>query len=148
VRAMLEGVALGLRDSFDLIAALGVDLRTGRASGGGARSTLWLRIVASALGIPVERPQVEEGAAYGAALLAGVAAGVYADPAEAVRTCVSVRDTIDPEPAWVDAYADARERFRALYPALRAAADGSTMTLTACSSSRPARSAASASSSP
>ena len=79
VRAVLEGVAFGLRDSLDLIRALGVEHARGRASGGGARSRLWLRIVASALGLPLELTESEEGSAFGAALLGGVAAGVFPD---------------------------------------------------------------------
>ena len=79
VRAVLEGVAYGLRDSLELLRELGVEPEAGRASGGGARSELWLKIVASVLGIPIERTAVEEGAAYGAALLGGVAAGVFGD---------------------------------------------------------------------
>ena len=119
VRAVLEGVAFGLRDSLELLRELGVEPTVARASGGGARSDLWLRIVASVLGIPLERTEVEEGAAYGAALLGGVAAGVFADVHEAVSACVRVRDRIEPEPAWAGAYAHGYERFRALYPALR-----------------------------
>jgi len=120
VRAVLEGVAFGLRDSLDLVAGLGPAPDRGRVSGGGARSELWLRIVASALALPLERPAVEAGAAYGAALLGGVAGGVWSDPAEAVAACVEVRATFDPVPEWVEAYAVARERYRALYPALKA----------------------------
>ena len=119
VRAVLEGVAFGLRDALELLQTLGVEPRVGRASGGGARSDLWLRIVASVLGIPLERAVAEEGAAYGAALLGGVAAGVFADVHEAVAACVRVRDRIEPEPAWADAYAGGYRRYRALYPALR-----------------------------
>jgi xylulokinase len=120
VRAVLEGVAFGLRDSLDLIRELGEDPQSARASGGGARSELWLRILASVLEVPVERPRVEEGAAYGAALLGGVAAGVFADAGEAITACVGVRATVEPDPRWVEAYVPVRERFRALYPALRA----------------------------
>jgi xylulokinase len=119
VRAVLEGVAFGLRDALELLKELGVEPQVGRASGGGARSDLWLRIVASVLGIPLERTAVEEGAAYGAALLGGVAAGVFADVHEAVAACVRVRDRIEPEPAWADTYAREYQCFRALYPALR-----------------------------
>ena len=120
VRAVLEGVAYGLRDSLDLLTELGVAAQAGRVSGGGARSELWLRIVASVLGLPLERTTAEEGAAFGAALLGGVAAGVFESPKEAVAACVKVRDTIDPDPAWNSRYAAEVERFRALYPALRA----------------------------
>jgi xylulokinase len=121
-RAVLEGVAYGLRDSLDLVAALGGTPERGRVSGGGARSELWLRIIASVLELPLERPVVEEGAAYGAALLGGVAGGVWADAQAAVGACVRVRGEVEPEPGWVAPYAEGRERFRALYPALRGAA--------------------------
>ena len=83
VRAVLEGVAYGLRDSLELLRELGVTPTAGRASGGGARSRLWLEIVASVLGLPLERTVVEEGSAYGAALLAGVADGTFSSAQEA-----------------------------------------------------------------
>jgi xylulokinase len=119
-RAVLEGVAFGLRDSLDLVRELGIEPQSARVSGGGARSPLWLRIVASVLGLPLERTAVEEGAAFGAALLGGVAAGIFADAGEAVAACVRVRETIEPDPAWQEAYEAELERFRRLYPALRA----------------------------
>jgi xylulokinase len=119
VRAVLEGVAYGLRDSLELLSALGVRAEAGRASGGGARSRLWLRVVASALGLPLELTVVEEGSAYGAALLAGVAGGAFADVRQAVDACVRVRDVVEPDRAWQEAYADGYQRFRELYPALR-----------------------------
>ena len=90
VRAVLEGVAYGLRDSLDLVRELGVAPERARVSGGGARSELWLRILASVLELPLERPVVEEGAAYGAALLGGVAGGVWPDAEAAVAACVQV----------------------------------------------------------
>ncbi len=114
-RAMLEGVAFGLRDSLELLRELGVRPEVGRVSGGGARSELWLRIVASALGLPLERTEVEEGSAFGAALLAGVRAGVFADAREAVDRCVRARSVV--EPVWD--YDDAYARFRTLYPTLK-----------------------------
>jgi xylulokinase len=120
-RAVLEGVGYGLRDSLELLRELGVSPESGRASGGGARSRLWLEIVASVLGLPLERTVVEEGSAYGAALLAGVASGVFADAQEAVSACVRARETIEPNPAWASAYDEGYARFRALYPALRGA---------------------------
>jgi xylulokinase len=120
VRAVLEGVAFGLADSLDLLRALGVEAATARVSGGGARSHLWLRIVASALGVPLELTESEEGSAFGAALLGGVAGGVFADVDDAVDRCVRVTGTIEPDPAWRGPYGDAHERYRALYPALRA----------------------------
>lgn len=119
VRAVLEGVAYGLRDSLELLRAVGVEAEVGRVSGGGARSELWLKIVASVLGLPLERTIAEEGAAYGAALLGGVKEGVFADVQEAVDACVRVGDRIDPDPAWQSVYDEDYARYRLLYPTLR-----------------------------
>jgi xylulokinase len=116
---MLEGVAYGLRDSLELLRSLGATPEVGRVSGGGARSELWLRIVASVLGLPLERMESEEGSAFGAALLAGVRAGVFADAAEAAARCVRTRDRIEPDPAWAEVYARGYERYRLLYPTLK-----------------------------
>ncbi len=122
VRAVLEGVAYGLRDSLELLRGLGVRAEVGRVSGGGARSRLWLEIAASVLGLPLELTEVEEGSAYGAALLAGVASGVFASAQEAVAACVRVRERIEPNPAWSEVYEEGYARFRALYPAVRSVA--------------------------
>ena len=118
-RAVLEGVAYGLRDSLELLRDLGVQAEVGRVSGGGTRSELWLKIVASVLGLPLERTSADEGAAYGAALLGGVREGVFADAHEAVDACVRVSDRIEPDPGWQAAYEDGYAHYRALYPALR-----------------------------
>ena len=119
VRAVLEGVAHGLREILDLLGELGVRPELGRVSGGGARSDLWLEILASVLDLPLERTAVEEGAAYGAALLGGVAAGVFADEQAAVAACVRPAGAIAPRADWVASYAEQHERYRALYPSLR-----------------------------
>jgi xylulokinase len=120
-RAVLEGVAFGLRDALDLVVEMGGRPASGRVSGGGGRGTLWLEIVASVLGIPLELTRADEGAAYGAALLGGVAAGVWGDAREAVETCVHVTRTIEPRPGWVERYAELQPGFRRVYPALRTA---------------------------
>ena len=116
----MEGVAYGLRDSLELLRDLGVDARGARISGGGARSDLWVRVVASALDLPLEVTETEEGSAFGAALLAGVRAGAFADIHEAVTRCVRVRDRIEPDPDWAVTYGTGYAAYRALYPALRA----------------------------
>ena len=126
VRAVLEGVAFGLRDSLDLLRQLGVDVTSARVSGGGARSGLWLRICASVLGLPLERTVADEGSAYGAALLGGVAGGVFGDVHEAVAAAIRTSDLVEPDPGWHDSYAELHARYRALYPALRDL-DGSTV---------------------
>ena len=121
VRAVLEGVAYGLRDSLALLRSLGVDAQVGRVSGGGARSQLWTEIVAAVLGLPLERTEVEEGAAFGAALLGGVKEGFFADAREAVAATVRTRDRVEPDPGWQAAYEDGYARYRTLYPTLAAA---------------------------
>ena len=119
-RAVLEGVACGLRDGLDLVSELSGRPVLGRVSGGGARSRLWLQILASVLELPLQRTAVDEGASFGAALLGGVASGAYADVHEAVAACVRPREVVEPVAAWVEPYRELRERFVALYPALRA----------------------------
>jgi xylulokinase len=119
VRAVLEGVAYGLRDSLELLRELGVEPQAGHASGGGARSEHWLRIVSSVLGLPIRRTATDEGSAYGAALLGGVAAGVFRDVHEAVDSCVRLVDAVEPDPRWSAAYERGYRRFKLLYPALR-----------------------------
>jgi xylulokinase len=114
-RAMLEGVAFGLRDSLEILRERGARPEVGRVSGGGARSDVWLQIVASALQLPLERMETDEGSAFGAALLAGIRAGTFADADEAVARCVRARDRI--EPTWD--YEAQYTRFRSLYPTLR-----------------------------
>ena len=119
VRAVLEGVAYGLRDCLEVLGARSAARSpVGRASGGGARSALWLRIVASVLGLPLERTVAEEGAAYGAALLGGVAGVPFRRRPRGggrLRACPA---TVEPVAEWVDAYADGYARFRELYPQL------------------------------
>jgi xylulokinase len=114
-RAVLEGVAYGLRDSLELLHELGARPESARVSGGGARSELWLRILASVLGLPLETTESEEGSALGAALLAGIRAGVFSDADDAVARCVRPRRRIEPEWDYDDGY----RRFRRLYPTLR-----------------------------
>lgn len=118
VRAVLEGVAFGLRDSLDLVG----EARLARVSGGGARSELWLRIVAAVLELPLERTAADEGAAFGAALLGGVAAGVWTDPHAAIAEAVTPVDTIEPNTEWSARYRELRAAYTTLYPALAGAA--------------------------
>ena len=118
-RAAMEGVAYGLRDSLELLRELGVRAEVGRVSGGGARSALWLRIVSSVLGLPLERTESEEGSAFGAAMLAGVRAGLFSDGEEAAARCVRVQSRIEPVEEWLSTYDRGYGRYRMLYPALK-----------------------------
>jgi len=116
-RAVLEGVTYGLLDSLELMRGLGLSIEQVRASGGGARSSLWCQILADVFNTEIVTVKVTEGAAYGAALLAGVGAGVYRSVAEACEVAIRLTGRTNPGPA-VSVYADYYPRYRALYPAL------------------------------
>jgi xylulokinase len=117
IRAVLEGVAFGLRDSLELMRALGLRIEQVRVSGGGARSALWRQILADVFHSEIVRLQVTEGAAYGAALLAGVGAGVCASVEEACARTIRVVDRTEPSPD-AAVYSDYYPIYHALYPAL------------------------------
>jgi xylulokinase len=116
-RAVMEGVTYGLRDSLELMRGLGVAIRQVRASGGGARSALWRQMLADVFGCEIATVNVTQGAAYGAALLAGVGAGIYPSVGEACGRAIRVTGRHSPGPASA-VYADFYPRYRALYPAL------------------------------
>jgi xylulokinase len=118
-RAVLEGVAFALGDCLDTVRGVGATADRGRVSGGGSRSRLWLRTVASVLQIPLEVMATDQGSAFGAALLGGVAARVYTDLDQAAAACVRVTDVIDPVSEWIEPYREMRKRFHDCYPALR-----------------------------
>ena len=119
VRAVLEGVAFSLKDCFAIIQEQGLELEQLRATGGGAKSLLWRQILADVLGVQLVTTTAEEGPAFGAALLAGVASGVYESVPQACEITVRVVDRTDPRPELEDVYAKAYEKYRALYPALK-----------------------------
>ena len=118
VRAVLEGVSYGLRDCLELIRNLDVPIDQVRASGGGARSRLWRQILADVFARDLAMVNVTEGAAYGAALLAGVGGGVFSTVAAAVARAVRVIDKVAPIPLHVERYRQDFEIYRSLYPAL------------------------------
>lgn len=117
-RAVLEGVAFGIKDSFTLIQQAGLGAITQvRISGGGAKSAIWRQIMADVLGVELVTVNTTEGAAFGAALLAGVGAGFYADALSASEAMIQVTGRTAPGEA-AAIYPDYYVRYRALYPAL------------------------------
>jgi len=119
-RAVLEGVAYGLKDSFELMRAAGLgDIRQVRISGGGAKSNLWRQILASVLGVELVTINTTEGAAYGAALLAGVGAGIWPDVLKACQETVVITGRDTPDPGQVEVYSKGYQIYRSLYPALK-----------------------------
>ena len=117
VRAVLEGVAFSLRDTFTLFHELGVPLKAIRLGGGGARGPLWRQIQADVYGHSVELLEAEEGGAFGAALLAGTGIGMWASVEAACDATVRVAKTIEPKHAKV--MDEAYGRYRRIYPALK-----------------------------
>ena len=119
-RAVLEGVAFGLKDSFTLIQNAGLGAITQvRASGGGTKGALWRQILASVLEAELVTVNTTEGAAYGAALLAGVGAGAWPDVRSACKVCVKITGSTLPDSTHLDAYRKSYSLYQELYPALK-----------------------------
>lgn len=117
-RSILEGVAFGLKDCFELIRKAGQgDIDQVRVSGGGAKSRLWKQILADVLGVELVTVNTTEGAAFGAALLAGVGAGLYSSVPEACQQMIKITGSTFPSGEG-EAYQEYYPRYRALYPAL------------------------------
>ncbi len=119
VRAVLEGVAYSLQDTFTLFAELGIPVTGIRLGGGGARGPLWRKIQAGVYGHAVEILTAEEGGAFGCALLAGVGVGHWPSLDEACAAAIEVAERIEPEAGDVAAYREGYSQWRKLYPALR-----------------------------
>ena len=119
-RAVLEGVAFGLKDSFTLIQNAGLGSITQvRASGGGTKGALWRQILASVLEAELVTVNTTEGAAFGAALLAGVGAGAWANVPAASHAAVKITGSTLPDPAHASAYRAGYRLYQELYPALK-----------------------------
>jgi xylulokinase len=119
VRAILEGVAFSSRDTLTLFHEIGVPTNSIRLSGGGARAPLWRQIQADVYGMAVELIEADEGAAYGAALLAGVGTGVWPSVEDACDTAVRVSRKIAPIEKNAALMEKQYAEYRKLYPALR-----------------------------
>jgi xylulokinase len=119
VRSVLEGVAFSLKDCAAIIQEQGLPVEQVRVTGGGAKSPLWRQIIADVLGVELVTTNATEGPAFGAALLAGVAAGIYPSVQQACDATVQVVDTTAPQAEAERIYKQAYETYRALYPALK-----------------------------
>ena len=124
-RAVLEGVAFGLRDSFELMKGVGLSqIEQVRVSGGGARSLLWRQILADVFNSELVTVNTTEGAAFGAALLAGVGAGIWSDVDQACNAVIHTTGSTKPNPAAVAKYEREYVQYGKLYPALKASFEG------------------------
>ena len=126
-RAVLEGVAYAMRDSLEIIREMGVPIEQVRASGGGAKSPFWRQIQADVNGAPLVVINVDEGPAYGAAILATVTTGLYASVEEACDAIINVVDTCKPAAANTKQYdswfAEYQKAYTALAPGFHRAAE-------------------------
>ncbi|MEP6904406.1 MAG: xylulokinase [Actinomycetota bacterium] len=120
-RAVLEGVAFSLRDSFEIFKELGAEISRIRLGGGGAKSPLWRQIQADVYGQTVETIEADEGAAFGAAILAGVGAGAWNSVDEACQQTIRIGEKIEPNIKSVEKLNRNYEAYRLLYAALRPA---------------------------
>ncbi len=118
-QAVLEGVAFGLRDSLEIARQGGVNLRASKLCGGGAKSELWQKILASVLNITLELPEMEQGPGYGAAILAAVGSGEYDSVESACEKIVKVKSILEPQPELVEKYAAKYAEFQSLYPRMK-----------------------------
>jgi xylulokinase len=122
VRAVLEGVAFSLRDSFTIFGEIGAPIGRVRLGGGGARSPLWRQIQADVYGHAVETVPADEGSAYGAAILAGVGAGVWPSVDDACDRLVQSSVAASPNAGDMAVMDQRYAAYRRIYPALRAIA--------------------------
>ncbi len=119
-QAVLEGVAFAIRDSFEVAKSLGISIPRSNICGGGAKSPLWRKILANVLGIPLDMVATEQGPGYGGAILAMVADGKFGSVQEACDKLVTVASTTEPDPELTRLYNERYQRFREIYPAMKA----------------------------
>ncbi len=118
-QAVLEGVAFGLRDSLEVARSLNIPIERTKICGGGAKSSLWKKIIANVMNLKVDVIESEEGPGYGGAILAAVGCGEYASVQEAAEKLVKVIDTIEPEPELAEKYEEKYQKFRQIYPVVK-----------------------------
>ncbi len=118
-QAVLEGVAFGLRDSLEVARKLGIKINTSKICGGGARNSLWKKIIASVLDITLEVLESEQGPGAGAAILAATGCGEYPDIGIAIKEIVKVSKVIEPDKTLVEKYNYKYNGFVKIYPAVK-----------------------------
>lgn len=119
LKAIMESVTLYFVESMDALRKLGLGASEYVATGGGARSDAWLQIKADVLGVPFVRPRMTEASTLGAAMLAGIASGVYGSYESAVSLMVARERVFEPDPARHARYREKSEAYARLYPDLR-----------------------------
>lgn len=118
-QAVLEGVCFGIRDSFEVAKAQGINITKTKICGGGAKSPLWKKMMANVLGIPVQEIESEEGPGYGGAILAAVGCKEFVSVEEAAEKLVKVVGEVTPDKELTAKYEEKYQKFRKLYPAVK-----------------------------
>lgn len=118
-QAVLEGVAFAIRDSVEVARSLGITIQSSKICGGGAKSSLWKRILANVLNVKLESPVSEQGPGMGGAMLAMVACGAYPSVQAVCDRFVETAATVEPEPALVEKYEKRYRQFQKIYPACK-----------------------------
>ena len=119
LQAVMEGITFGIRDSYEVARALGIDVKRTRICGGGSRGDLAKKMMADILNIDVDVPANDQGPSMGGAILAAVAAGEYSSVEEAAGRIVKMEGTIHPDPEVAKRYEEKYQRYRKLYPLLK-----------------------------
>ena len=117
--AIFEGVTFALRDSLEVARSLGIKIDRTMICGGGAKSSLWKRLVANILNVEVDVPVSEEGPGFGAAILAAVGCGEYESVEKAAKSIIKIKEKIKPEADLVVKYEEKYQKFKRIYPALK-----------------------------
>ncbi|MCC3867702.1 xylulokinase [Terrisporobacter mayombei] len=118
-QAILEGVAFALRDSLEVAKSLGINIERTKICGGGAKSSLWKKIISNVLNLKVDMIESEEGPALGGAILAAVACNEFESIEDAVNKLVKVTETIEPEKELVEKYEVRYNKFKKIYPTVK-----------------------------
>ena len=118
-QAVLEGVAFAIKENIEIAKSMGVKIERSSVCGGGAKSKIWMKILANVLNMPLDIPKTEEGPSFGGAMLCMVADGEYAGVEECANALLSVQDTVYPDPDVAARYAEQFEKFEKIYPALK-----------------------------
>lgn len=119
LQAVMEGISFGIRDSYEVAKALGINVRRTRICGGGAKGELAKKMMANILNIDVDVPANDQGPSMGGAILAAVAAGEYSSVEEAAQKIVKMEGTISPDPEIAERYEEKYAKYKKLYPMLK-----------------------------
>ena len=119
LKGIIEGITYYLREVVDSLPPTGIEITNYRAVGGGSRSDVWVQTCADIMGIPIERPEITEAGALGAAIMAGVGCNTFRSYREGVQAMVKMEHTFEPDPKKHESYNNQYEKYRQLWPMMQ-----------------------------